>query len=112
MAKLRRLLVFALAIGVWLVAPPVQAEIIVTPGGGMGVPLVIHDSPSGASSGAPVVVYVPQVPLYGPLFGSDTINNSTMRSNQSNLDRLLWRTDRLRGDSSATSPSSVILLSR
>ena len=112
MVKSRRLLFFALAIGAWLVAPPVQAEIIVAPSGGVALPLVIHDSPSGASSGAPVVVYVPQVPLYGPLFGSDTINNSTMRSNQSNLDRMLWRTDRLRGDSSATSQPSVILLSR
>ena len=102
-----------LALAAWLAAGPVGAEIIVAPADPVGIPLVIHGSPPGGPSAAPpVVVYVPQGPLYGPLPGGDAVNSGTLRSNQSNIGHMLWRSDRLRGDTSGYGQQTIIMLSR
>ncbi len=90
-----------------LAAPaPLRAEIIVTQGDSVTVPLVIRGAPLAQP---PAVIFLPQPPALGQLPIGGTPNYGTLRSSQSNLERLLGRTDRLRGASGATGNQTVIM---
>ncbi len=109
MAKACRPLIAALALSGWAAVVPGHAEIVVTSGEPVGIPLVIH----GASAlEPPVVVLVPQGPLFGQFPAAGTTNYGTLRTNQSNLDQLLRRTDRLRGIPDGAGRQTIILLSK
>ncbi len=93
----------------WVAILPARAEIIVAPGEGIGIPLVVHSSALAVPS---TILYYPQTPLLAPLPGGGGGSSGALRSSQSNVSRSLWHAEDLRRGTSAPNHQTIILLSR
>ncbi len=107
MSNSSRLVIAALVVGWITPVSGLRAEVIVTQGENISVPLVIHGAPIAPP---PAVIFIPQPPTVSqpPIVGPP--NYGTVRASQSNVERLLGRTERLRGASHASGSRTIILL--
>ena len=109
MTTCRRPLALLPALWAGTAALSASAEIIVTSGEPAEIPLVIHNP---APMAPPVVVMVTPPSLLAPLPAGTSAGYAAPLSNQSNIDRMLWRSDLLRGSPQVTGGQTIILLSK
>ena len=109
MTSRRRLFAVILALWVGTAALSASAEIIVTSGEPAAIPLVIHNP---APMAQPMIVVVTPPSLLAPLHAGSAAGYAAPLSNQSNIDRMLWRSDLLRGAPQVTGGQTIILMSK